>query len=203
MIRSYGAKILLCLATVIFSLVAGQSAAHAQFWPPREMLRGYSEVYSVSEQGPVYLYVWFRRYPSGLSGRRTLDRVTFDFAGHPVHFDVDGRPVEIITNNFVNSATFFPMEDSQVFGFTARSFRSRGTVICKLDLDRDPAQDANPFTKDMLGGTITFHFSGRLEIAATFDRQGSFGDRTVKAEFSWMGPRPGRRESSARCRPRH
>jgi hypothetical protein len=151
----------------------------------RETIRGYSEVYSVSEQGPVYLYAWFQQFPTNPTGRRTLERVTFDFTGRPVHFDADGQRVEIITNNFVQHASFFPREDAQVFGFNARSFASRGTVICKLDLDRGPTLDENPFTKDYLGGTVSFRFSDGLEFSATFARQGSFGTRTAKAEFWW------------------
>ena len=173
--------VMACLVVVPVSLPACESTTKPPTPGIRELIHVYSEVYSVSEQGPVYLYVWFRRFPGSGPRRRTLDQVTFDFRGHPVYFDADGQRVQFIVNNLVSSARFEPSDDPQVFGFSARNFRSRGTVICKLDLDRGPDLDQNPFTKDYLEGTLTFHFSGGLEIVATFDRQGSFGDRTAKA----------------------
>lgn len=175
------------LAAMCIQLTLGDSIASAQQWVQREMIHGYTEVYSVSEQGPVYLYVWFKGFPPSLASARTLERVTFDFGGRQVYFDPSQR-VEVITNNFVRHASFFSTDDPQVFGFDARRFASRGTVILKLDLDRGPTLDENPFTKDFLEGTATFHFNGRLEIVATYSEQGSFGPRTAKAEFFWISP---------------
>ena len=188
MINRIAARLLLCFALVGVQFVVGSSTAEAQF-EMREMIRGYAEVYSGSQQGPVFFLVTFTRFPSIGTGRRTLDQVSFDFTGRAVYYDAGSQQIQFFLNDSVGSASFFPVEDSQFFGFVSRRFVSGGRLYCKLDLDRDLVTNENPLTDDYLGGTVTFYFSGGLRLVATFDRQGSFGNRTAKAEFWWMSPK--------------
>ena len=71
-------KCVACLAAFLMVFCENVSRARAQISPFREMIHVYSEVYSVSEHGPVYLYVWFKGFPSSL-------------AALAVHFSVSSR----------------------------------------------------------------------------------------------------------------